>query len=169
MNPDQLQAIATELHQLLQLREDVTRNRNETDDNEEQDRLSSLIRDINENQLPDLRERIRDVSNAEKGSTKHQLLELTRKVDVALMGVGTFREIDVSEARLNSLRKHQVNARSHREAKEIGNEIRTIERARSLWKEQKRLLANEQSRREQMDSETRRIDEILYGHLQKKN
>jgi hypothetical protein len=34
-----------------------------------------------------------------------------------------------------------------------------------MLKEQKRVTANEQSRREQNEAEIRRLDEILYGHV----
>jgi hypothetical protein len=163
MTPANLQVVTTELDEILRLRKGLVHERDKTDDNQEQARLSSLIRDINENRLPNLRDRIRAAFNDPRGSTKYQLLELIRRVDGALNGIGTFRDLDVSEARLNLLRKQQLSVRSHREAKQIANEIRAIERALSLPKKQQRALEKEQSRREEMESEIRRLDAILYN------
>lgn len=169
MHQDRFAIFSRELIDLLDLRSRLTQERDSAQDAEEDRILSDRIAEINSKLLPHLRKQIHDAFNAAKAIEKHSLSELIKHIDDALNGIGTFRDIDVSEARLDFLRRRQGNVKSHREGKQIANEIRAIERARSLLKEQQRAVANEQARREQNEAEIRRLDEILYGHLQKKD
>ena len=169
MNATDLQVLTAELNELLRLRGSLMRERDKTDDNQEQDRLSFLIRDINENRLPNLRDRLRTAVKVAKGNEKHQLSELIGKVDDALIGIGTFRDLDTPQARLNSLKRRQGLAKSHREAKHIANEIREIEWALAQLAKQGQSIAQEEMRRKETESEIRRLDEILYSRPPKKD
>jgi len=169
MDTDRLTAFRAELEEILRLRESLMCERDKTDDNQEQDRLGFLIRDINENRLPKSRDRLRAAFNAAKGNKKHQLSELIGEVDGALSGIGTFRDLDVSEATLNSLKRQHGLAKSNREGRQIAMKIREIESARVQLAKQPQAIAQEEMRRQETESEIQRLDEILYGHLQKKD
>jgi len=166
---DKVVPLREELSHLLDQRSRLTQERNSTQDAEKDRSLSERIIEINRKLLPNLRKRIHDAYNAAKGTDKHLLAELIKRFGDALNGIGTFRVVDVSKARFNSLKRQQGVAKSHREARQITGEIREMEQAWRQWRKQQEALANEQSRREQNDAEIRRLDEILYGHLQKKD
>jgi len=153
------------LADLLEERSRLTQERNSTQDLDQDRALSERIVEINTKELPKLRKQIHDAFNAAKGTEKHLLSELIKRVNGALIGIGTFRDIDVSDARLSLLKRRQGEVTSHREGKEIAREIRAIEQALLERKKQQEALVEEQRRRDQMESEIQRIDAILYGHL----
>jgi len=153
------------LADLLDQRTRLTQERDSTQDAEKDRILSDRIAEINGKLLPRLRKQIHDAFNAAKGTEKHLLCELIKRIDDARTGIGTFRDIDVSEARLDFLKRRQGQVTSHREAKEIAREIRAIEQARLRWKKQQKALVEEQRRGNQRDFEIQQLDAQLYGHL----
>ncbi len=150
---------------MLQLREELTQKRHEMKAGPEEQAVSNQIQNINEDGLPILRKRILAASKIAKDKEKHELLELLGVIDGAKDGIGTYYDLDISEAHLDLLKRQQAAAKSHREAKRIAKEITAIEWARSEFKKQKEARAQGQPCREKVESEIRRLDELLYGHL----
>src|SRR5512132_1456858 len=97
---DKVASFTAELNTFLDLRGQLTKARDATQDIEEDRPLSERITEINSKLLPNLRKRIHDAYNAAKGTDKHLLSELIERIDDALIGIGTFRDVVVSEARL---------------------------------------------------------------------
>jgi hypothetical protein len=162
---DKVALLSGELTHLLDERSRLTQQCDSTQGGKQDLILSDKIAEINSKLLPHLRKQIHDAFNAAKATQKHLLSELINRIDDALNGIGTFRDVDVSEARLNFLRRRQGNARSHREGKDIAREIRAIEQALLRWKKQQEALVEEQRRRNQRDFEIQQLDAQLYGHL----
>ena len=149
MDTDRLTAFTVKLNALLERRTQLMERRDATQEPGEDRVLSTSIKEVNEKLLPALRKRVHAAYNAAKGNEKHQLSELIGKVDGELSGIGTFRDLDPSEARLNSLRRRQGLTKSHREAKQIAMEIREIERARAQLAKQEQAIAQEEMRRKE--------------------
>jgi hypothetical protein len=169
MNIDKVAVFTAELNALLDRRSQLMQERDATQDLEQDKALSERITEVNSKLLPNLRKQIHDAFNAAKGTEKHLLSELIKRIDDALNGIGRFYDRDVSEARLSFLKRRQGEAKSHREAKQIATEIRAIEQARLQWGKQQEALAEERLRRNQNESELRRLDGIFDGQQSNKN
>jgi hypothetical protein len=168
MNSPAAANFKVEVERALQRRKDLMRLCNDTPGVEPDDLLRAEIVSINQTVLPTLRQRILAASHIPKGKEKHQLLELVGLIDGEMSGIGTDYVLDVSDERLDLLKRQQTAAKSHREAKHIAKQINSIEWALSESKKQKELRARDQPCREEIASEIRRLDELLYGHLKDK-
>lgn len=159
----------SEIERVLQRRDELIRLCYDTPDVEPNDLLTAEIVSINQTVLASLRGQILAASNIAKGEEKHELLELLGQIDGAMSGIGIFEDLDVSESRLDELKKQLAVMKSHREAKRIANEIRRIEWALSEFKKQKEARAQDQPTHEKIESEIQRVDGLLYGHLENRH